>query len=434
MAGETHDENGTERTLFGDPRGWRLAPVVAWLTTEGRRITEPSQLINQLCRRLVDAGAPVWRVRFSFQTIHPEVAGWIYTWRRGGGSAEEFRATHGIRESDRYLGSPIEQVHRTGRAVRHRLDRLDPERDHPVLHELAAAGGLDYVALPLVFSNGTINTFIVTTDTEAGFCDADIEKFEALSNFVVPIFEVITTRRIAASLLDTYVGRRTGSKVLRGLIKRGDGETIHAALWFSDLRDFTALSEHLPPQRLLATLNAYFEFVAAAVTARGGEILRFIGDAMLIVFPVDDDDRVDSACSAALDAALDAFNSLGTLNHRRQRMGEPPIHFGVGLHIGEVIYGNVGAPDRLDFTVMGPAVNRTARLEGLTKDLDVPLLMSEDFSRRISLPVRSLGRHEMKGVAEPQEVFALDEHASRDRSTSGAGPNIGAVSHTRAHT
>lgn len=392
--------------LFGDQTGWALAPVIAWLVTEGRRVAEPTQLIDELCARLVGAAAPLWRMRLYFQTLHPQVAACAFTWTRKQGSTN-LCVPHNIADSDISIGSPIQQVYTTGRSVRHRLDRLDPEQNHPVLQDLAAADSTDYVVMPLVLSTGQINAFIVATDSPGGFSEADIAKFEALVNFLAPIFEVIMTRRIARTLLDTYVGRRTGSKVLDGLIKRGDGETINAALWFSDLRDFTRLTETLPSDRLLAMLNAYFEFVTTAVTTRGGEVLRFIGDAMLIVFPAERDSTTKAACAAALDAALDAFNNRAALNQQRRRAGEPPIRFGVGLHVGEVIYGNVGAPDRLDFTVMGPAVNRTARLEGLTKEVGVPLLLSADFAAQVDRPVRSLGLHKIRGVTELQEVFAL---------------------------
>ena len=193
------------------------------------------------------------------------------------------------------------------------------------------------------------------------------------------------------------------------MIKRGDADVIHAALWFSDLRNFTHLSETLEPDQVLAMLNEYFEFVAAAVTAQGGEILRFIGDAMLIVFPIDENMCIRTACNAAIEAAIDAQDSLAPLNHQRRRHGLPQIEFGVGLNVGEVIYGNVGAPDRLDFTVMGPAVNRTARLESLTKDLGHNILFSREFADLVEQPVRDLGEHEMKGIAGLQKVYALQD-------------------------
>jgi adenylate cyclase len=207
--------------------------------------------------------------------------------------------------------------------------------------------------------------------------------------------------------MNTYVGRRSGEKVLSGMIKRGDADIINAALWFSDLRNFTHLTETLTAEQVLKLLNEYFELVAAAVTARGGEILRFIGDAMLIVFPIDDNMCEQTACNAAIDAAIDAQSTLLSLNHRRRRHGEPQIEFGVGLNIGEVIYGNVGSPDRLDFTVMGPAVNRTARLESLTRELGCNILFSQKFAELVDTPSEYLGQHEMKGIAEPQAVYAL---------------------------
>jgi len=214
---------------------------------------------------------------------------------------------------------------------------------------------------------------------------------------------------LSTSLLDTYLGKRTGKKVLSGMIKRGDADIINAALWFSDLRDFTQMTENLPEDKLLKILNDYFEYVAAAVTARGGEILRFIGDAMLIVFPIDERVSRQSACKAAIDAARDAQQSLATHNHRRRRHGENEIRFGVGLNVGEVIYGNVGAPDRLDFTVMGPAVNRTARLESLTKTVGENILVSKEFSDIVDCPMKSLGEHMMKGIEQPQPVYAPTE-------------------------
>jgi adenylate cyclase len=230
-----------------------------------------------------------------------------------------------------------------------------------------------------------------------------------LADYLAPVIDVYATRQLAVSLMDTYLGRRTSQRVMQGRIRRGDGDEIFAVMWFSDLRDFTALTESLSTSLMLSALSDHFELVAAAVTARGGEILRFIGDAMLIVFSVTEQDELPAACEAALESADDAFSALGALNHRRLRSGLPQLSFGVGLHVGEVIYGNVGAPDRLDFTVMGPAVNRTARLESLTKTVNVPLLLSAEFVRHVDRPVRSVGLHAMKGVGQPQEIFALDE-------------------------
>ncbi len=390
--------------------GTRLAPVAEWLAREGRFLRSLAALAEETCVKFCSAGLPVWRFRIAFRTIHPELLGMGVLWVQGHG-ARLIHARHGIEQSDDYLGSPIQYVFEKATSLRRRLTDLDPERDHSVLHSVARAGGTDYLASPLKFSDGGINTLIYATRAPEGFSDEEISELECFSDYMAPVIEVFATRQLAVSLLDTYVGRRTSQRVMQGKIRRGDGDKIFAVMWFSDLRDFTALTESLSTAMMLSALNDYFELVAAAVTARGGEILRFIGDAMLIVFPVSGEEELATACEAALESADDAFSALGALNHRRRRAGLPMLRFGVGLHVGEVIYGNVGAPDRLDFTVMGTAVNRTARLESLTKTVNIPLLLSAEFVRHVERPVNSLGYHAMKGVAEPQEVFALiDEH------------------------
>ena len=388
---------------------WDVAPVRNWLLREGRLETDPLKLVGALAERLAAAGAPVWRLRLGFFTIHPQVAAWAYVWMRGRDPHIE-RFPHGVRQSAAFVGSPAQRMMQTGATVRARLDRLQPGV-HRLLHELAAEGGTDYALLPLRFSDGSLNVFAVATDAPAGFSAADMENFEQLSHALAAVLEADVTHRIAQTLLDTYVGRRTGRRILAGQIQRGAAETIPAALWYGDLRDFTRYTESLPAPRLLGMLNAYFELVAAAVEPRGGEILRFMGDAMLIVFPAERESEMAPACSAAADAALDAFARVATLNRQRRAAGEPEIRFGVGLTAGEVVYGNVGAPDRLDFTVIGPAVNRAARLEGLTKELGVPLLMSAEFARGLGCPVRPLGAHPVKGLAIPLEAWGLEDAA-----------------------
>lgn len=385
---------------------WSVGPVVDWLLRDGRLSAEPRELVDTLAAHLLGAGVPLWRLRLGFFTIHPQLAAWAYVWMRGRQThVEQF--AHGVQQTNAYIGSPAQRMVDSGTPVRYRLDRLSAG-DHRLLHELAAEGGTDYALFPLRFSDGSRNVFALATDDPPGFSAHDLANFETLSHALSPVLEVAATRRIAETLLDTYVGHRTGRRVLQGQIQRGAAETIHAALWYSDLRDFTPLTETLPTQHLLAMLNEYFETVAAAVSARGGEILRFVGDAMLIVFPADAERDLERACRDAVDAARDAFAKLASLNDRRQSEGIPEIRFGVGLSAGEVVYGNVGAPDRLDFTVIGPSVNRAARLESLTKELGVPLLMTAAFAGCLDRPARSLGFHRLKGLAEPVEVYALE--------------------------
>ena len=382
--------------------------VIEWVFNEGRRIENSNEFVQRLAHRLNDNGAQIDRLAISLLTLHPQIIGVTETWDGETDTTKLIRARHAVRESERYIGSPLQAIYKTGKRVRRRLDDL-PEDAHRAYTELAEQGFTDYLALPILFgeTDEPGAAVIISTRRAGGFSDADIASFRRVRDYLAPVLEVHALRHKAKSLMDTYVGQRTSNKVFAGMIKRGDADVINAALWFSDLRDFTRLTESLAPQQVLKMLNDYFEFVSAAVTANGGEILRFIGDAMLIVFPIDENMDAKSAARAALEAALDAQNSLATLNHLRRRHHEPEIEFGVGLNIGEVIYGNVGAPDRLDFTVMGPAVNRTARLESLTKQLGHNILFSREFADLIDDPVQSMGEHPMKGVAGLQAVFAL---------------------------
>ena len=392
-----------ETTIERNP--WRIEPVIDWLLREGRLTPDPLSLVNALAARLLSAGAPVWRLRLAFFTLHPQLAAWAYVWMRGRETTVE-QIPYGVQQTDAYLGSPAQRMIESGACVRYRLDRL-AAGDHRLLHRQAADGGTDYALLPLRFSDGSLHVLAVTTDAARGFDERDLANFETLGHALAPLLEVEATRRLARTLLDTYLGPRTGGRVLGGQIRRGAAETIEAALWYSDLRRFTALTETLPGTELLSILNEYFEAIALAVVAHGGEILRFIGDAMLVVFPAAPQQPRDLACRAAVDSALEAFARVEENNQRRREAGLPEIRFGVGLNAGEVIYGNVGAPDRLDFTVIGPAVNRAARLETLTKQLDVPLLMTAAVASALTRPVRSLGLHRLRDLPDPIEVFGL---------------------------
>ena len=387
---------------------WSLQPVLDWLFSQGRLIEQDSKFTLELAHQLREHGAPVDRMVVTLLTLNPQFVAVTCAWLSSTDFVRRFETERHIRDTDRYIGSPLKQLFDTEKRVRQNLTQL-PDDAHRAYTELVEDGFTDYLALPVLFAGGLGAAFIINTKHENGFSGHDIENFRRLRDHLTPTFEVHALKHLSKSLLNTYVGKRTSAKVLSGMIKRGDADVIHAAIWFSDLRNFTQLTENLPPEDLLEMLNDYFEFVSAAVTARGGEILRFIGDAMLIVFPIDDEMCGKTAANAAVDSAIDAHSSLATLNHRRGRRGKPPIEFGVGLNIGEVVYGNVGAPDRLDFTVMGPAVNRTARLESLTKTLGSNILFSKEFADLIDQPTQDLGKHEMKGIEGPQAVCALKD-------------------------
>ena len=378
--------------------------VVEWLVNDSKSTATSKAFIERLCEQMDSRGAPVWRIIIGHPTLHPEISAVSYLWERGQ-TAKERRVGHGMRERGDYLGSPIEYIHTHKTRYRRDLKVLDSQKDHRLLHRLAAQGGTDYLGLPVLFTNDVMGVATIATDRVGGFCDADIDALDAIMTVATPVIELHALRFLSISMLDIYVGHRTGARILNGQIGRNDAEMIEAAIWFSDLRDFTPLTEQLPLPKLLDSLNAYFDLVAAAVAAHGGEILKFIGDAMMIVFPVTGKKDATAVCTAAYDAAVDAFASLDAFNHRRRRAKVPELNFGVGLHFGEVIYGNVGAAERLDFTVIGAAVNHTARLESLTKTVGSPMLMSRPFTDCITRDFEFVGVFPMKGIAEPQEAF-----------------------------
>jgi adenylate cyclase len=397
----------TRRGFLGPEDAWSLAPVAAWLAIEGRHITEPAEFAAALMARLDAAGAGVDRISISSSTLHPQMLAWGIRWSRVNGS-QLWTGSHASITTDAYLGSPAQFVRERQQTFRRRLDDLG-EADHALLHELRAEGLTDYAAVPLVFNSGSVNVFTLATARPDGFAEGDLERFEALSNLIAPLFELIEQRRMTLGLLDAFIGSRISERILRGQVKRGDGERIDAAFWYSDLRGFTALSESLPAEQLLQLLNEYFENCASAAAARGGEILQFIGDAILIVFEIRRPEDEAAVCEAALDAAVDAFASIAVVNHRRRRAGLPGIEFGLGLHVGTVTHANVGAPNRLAFNVVGPAVNKTARLQSLSKQAGEPLLLSREFAARIRRPLRSIGHFDLRGVSGPQEMFTLEK-------------------------
>ncbi len=393
------------RPVYRRVADWPVEPVLDWLLREGRLLGDLRLVVEGLCHRLCEAGAPLWRLYLGLQTLHPQLRAMAYVWVRGGG-ARELPRRHGIQESPAYIGSPIQLVRLSGRRFRRRLDRLG-EADHAVLHEVKADGGTDYLALPMPFSRGEPPVVALACDDPQCFSDADIAKFERVLDHLAPVAEAQLMYRIAVTLMETYMGRHTGQRILDGLVRRGDGETMRAVLWFADMRDFTRLSETLPPERMLAMLNAYFDVLDAALRDQGGEILSFVGDGVLAIFPIVDAMFLPQACSGALDAAVQAVEEMRLMNEKRREAGEPDIRFGIGLHVGSFTYGNIGTGDRLDFTVIGAAVNRCVRLESLSKTLDVPIVISAEFNANCPRPLRSLGYQELRGVAEPQEVFTV---------------------------
>jgi adenylate cyclase len=386
----------------------RPGPVLDWLVGDARWLPDGRALLSQLAIRLVEAGVPLARASFHVRTLHPQLFGVGIYWQRDADQIRVFRAERGVERTDQFLRSPMRVLFEGAGAVRQRLDLPDTEFAFPLFDELREQGLTDYVALPITFSDNKIHGTTWSSDRPGGFSSEDLVRIEDLLPVFGLLLEIHFRRYVAVTLLDTYVGHRAGERILDGEITRGSGATVSAAIWYCDLRGFTALSERVERDDLLACLNDYFDAMAGAVEQHDGEILKFIGDAMLAIFPLEE----EQACQRALRAALDARAAMAALNARRSERGDETLGFGIALHAGEVMYGNIGGATRLDFTVIGPAVNIATRIEGLCRTLGHDVLISDQFAYYfLGWDLPSLGRHRLAGISRPVEVFALPEAA-----------------------
>ncbi|MBV8746625.1 MAG: adenylate/guanylate cyclase domain-containing protein [Xanthobacteraceae bacterium] len=382
--------------------------VIRWLMADARKFTEPSEFLDAFARRLLEAGVAVTRVTTGVPLLHPQIASFSGLWQLGKGVSE--RRYHAVSSTmDALLNSPIVIAYRGEGPVRCLMTGPPNDQEFPIVKELRAEGLTDYVVLSIPFADGSHKALSLAANRPEGFREDEIALFNAL----VPAFafnlEIQTLRLTARTLLDTYVGRQAGARVLDGQIRRGMGETINAVIWLCDLRGFTSLSERLERDALIELLNQYFGPMCDAVENAGGEVLKFIGDAMLAIFPVAD--APGPACQQALAAAATARAALEETNRARVQAGLPRIAYGLALHVGEVLYGNIGGETRLDLTVIGPAVNLTARIESLCGELKRELLLSADFVATARIPADEVGEFELHGVGERQRVFALREPA-----------------------
>ncbi|HUC72330.1 MAG TPA: adenylate/guanylate cyclase domain-containing protein [Stellaceae bacterium] len=381
--------------------------VGRWLLVDGPHIDSEIELFDELCWRLVGDGVPLWRASFYGGTLHPQIRGVGARWWGDRKVIEDYRVLHGSDETDEYKLSPIRLTVERGTPMRRRLDRPAPE--YPLLEKIRKAGGTDYFALAL---NRTFRRFPAVawaTDRPGGFSDADIAKLEEINPALAAIAETRAVRRISANLLDTYLGPQAGRRILAGQIFRAQGERMRAVIMMTDMRNFTGLSDRLPGDSVIELLDDYFDAVVSPIEDKKGEVLKFIGDGVLAIFPAEDDEDFAPSSLRALEAATEGLERLAAINLSRRERQEPEFRIGIGLHLGEVIYGNVGAADRLDFTVIGPAVNLASRIEGLTKRLLRPLLTSSAFAEICPRPLVSLGFHPVRGLHQPEEVFGLPE-------------------------
>jgi adenylate cyclase len=378
-----------------------VRPIVEWLDHGARPARAPQDVLLHLAHRMVERGISLYRVAVFVRTLHPNVAGRAFIWNADRDLVEVTSAEYGIQDTEQFLQSPVRVVYTTHAEVRRRICAPDCPADFPILADLRAEGVTDFLALPLPFLSDEVHAASFATRRPGGFADAEVAALRALMPPFCRVAEIYALRRQSRNILDAYLGQQAGEKVLAGKIRRGDGEEINAVIWFCDLRDSTPLADSMSKPEFLRLLNDYFECVLGPVQEQQGEVLRFIGDAALAIFPVSGDPA--AACVRALAAARESMARMEKLNAGRAR----PLGFGIGLHLGDVLYGNIGTPTRIEFTVIGAAANEAARIESLCKTLESNLLISERVARHLGGPLRSLGRHALRGVGTPIELFTL---------------------------
>jgi adenylate cyclase len=398
----------------------RITELHLWAVQEGLRRTPTAILFEDFCRRLVAAGVPLWRAFAGMRTLHPQWAGYTYTWWRDHNEVNPARRERGevyerdIRDSPYAYLRDVAAERGLPLRLRRRLTGNEAQRDFPVLEELANSGATDYVAelIPVGVVTETLSEngigFSFATDHPEGFDECDLQLIEAVLPAVALAIMSDAEHTIAAGLLAAYLGGDAGHRVHAGVVERGSVESIQAVLWYADVRGFTPLADATEGPVLIEMLDDIFETLTAALRPHGAQVLKFLGDGMLATFAFVDATR-DKTCDHALDAAVEAMHGLDRLNAERAQMGKPIATVDLALHLGEVLYGNVGAIDRLDFTVIGPAVNEVARIETLCEPLGRKVLVSAALATATGDRARlePLGAHALRGVRDAKEIFAL---------------------------
>jgi adenylate cyclase len=403
----------------------RIDGLNVWLTKAGLRGEPETGLVSGFCERAVAAGLPISRAQVFIDTLHPVHEGRLVRWGHDPSqpAVVEYGRTvlpEGVSDPQladgdaaaRWRASPFFRLLQTGESLLRRRLTADSDPEFSFLREHRAVGMTDYVAIIDRFApEGVIGEMDcvysswMTTHAE-GFADAHIAALTRVVPNLALAFKAVALARMTGTLMETYLGRDAGRRVLSGRIMRGVTERIDAVIWFSDLRGFTRITDSAP-EEIIPLLNDYADVIVSAIHAQGGDVLKLIGDGILAIFTAAD--RA-SACAAALAAATAARNDVAALNVRRARDGVPMTDMYLGLHVGEVFYGNVGSTERLDFTVVGPAVNEVSRIAAMCRSVEQPLLVSEAFANVEGMRRRlvSVGRYALRGVAQPQELFTLD--------------------------
>ena len=406
---------------FDDALGHRIIETHIWAVRQGLRGAAAEALFDGYCQRLVIDGVPLWRAHAAMETLHPQWNGYGFTWRRDLNAIHPDKYAHGGDEEAIWVTSPFYDLIRRARggednpSMRRRIEAGADQRDFPVLEEFFALGATDYFGLLFAFgkdadrSHGSGIVYSFTSDRKGGFGDDDMTLLQATLPGLSLAMKADAGHVIASGLLGTYLGEDAGRRVHAGAVERGSVQSLTAVLWYADIRGFTRTSDAAPGPAIIDLLNEVFETLTASLRDRGGQVLKFIGDAMLATFSLYGTDAAET-CRRALDAAAEAMAGLDALAQARTAAGAPAVSVDLALHLGEVLYGNVGATDRLDFTVIGPAVNEVARIEALCESLNRKVLVSAEFAAAIAdgeSRLESLGRHALRGVREQKEIFAL---------------------------
>ncbi|CCD84101.1 putative Adenylate/Guanylate cyclase [Bradyrhizobium sp. ORS 285] len=392
----------------------KLQDIKEWLVDGARSTATPSEMMAECCARLVALGIPLWRVGVFVRTLHPDIAGRSFIWRQGG-EVEMGTVAFGFESSPAYRDSPLARVFEQG--TEFRADPRGPLAEQfPILMDLRAEGVTDYVSLPLTFIDRAIHAASWTTRSPDGFTEEQLNAIRSLAPALARYTEIVTLRRTASMLLDTYVGNSAGERILGGQIRRGHTDAMDAAIWLSDLRGFTPLSDRLPAEDVVEILNQYFDCQVEPIREQGGEVLKFMGDGLLAVFPIrrQGGDPAE-VCSRVLTAARASRARVDALEYAAGGAGER-FRFGVALHVGRLLYGNIGGGNRLDFTCIGPAVNLAARLEKIAAKLKRTVVASEAFAGACPEPVTDLwtdlGEFPIAGLSTEQRVFGLREETN----------------------
>lgn len=386
--------------------------LAVWLADHGGRRTVLTELMSDLGERLMQSDVPVVRIAVALRDYHPEFVGRQYNWRRGRGSEQVDRRYVQV-VNQVFAQSPIRVIAEGADALRRRLSGPSAQADFPVLQELAADGVTDYVALPLLFSDGSRQFVAFASDAEDGFHADQLAYLESLLPQLRQRIEVEYARQLADQVLEVYLGAYAAPRVLSGEVRRVRGQAIRAIVLAVDLRGFTRLTDSHDADAVFGALSTYYDAVSEPVLAAGGDIVKMIADGILAVFPIAEGSDAAAECAIACGAAeavRKAHAALAALAPGDLPDGVWPLRAGFALHAGEITFGNVGSRARLDFTLIGPAVNEAFRIEAMTKTLGQPILMSAAFAALAGeARVVSLGHHALRGVRAAKELFVPAE-------------------------